>query len=299
MKMVMEREDKELYMNITANQCPGCPENLAAKMAMQIIFEELGNDGAIVYGQGCGIGRDVLQRTGLGTHDSGCAALKTAMDIRGIDRPLVVIDGDGQVDMGLDDIASAFQQGYKFLHIVCDNQGHAASGTHATGTTDPLARVSSRPAGKVQGRIAGRKHFTLMLMFSGANYVATASVSHVRDFERKIKEGLKHMPAFIQILTPCNPSWGYDDDKGVTVSKLAVTTGLWPLYEWKDGVFRRTVPVPRRSPIEEYTRLQRRFNHLAEEDFETINAYIDEVNDLVTRMEKGFGLDPEALRRSA
>ena len=241
-----------------------------------------------------------LQRTGLGTHDSGCAALKTAMDIRGIDRPLVVIDGDGQVDMGLDDIASAFQQGYKFLHIVCDNQGHAASGTHATGTTDPLARVSSRPTGKVQGRIAGRKHFTLMLMFSGANYVATASVSHVRDFERKIKEGLKHMPAFIQILTPCNPSWGYDDDKGVDrVKNWPSTTGLWPLYEWKDGVFRRTVPVPRRSPIEEYTRLQRRFNHLAEEDFETINAYIDEVNDLVTRMEKGFGLDPEALRRSA
>ncbi|MEE9276597.1 MAG: thiamine pyrophosphate-dependent enzyme, partial [bacterium] len=240
MKMVMEREDKELFMNITANQCPGCPENLATKLIMQIMFETLGEDQPIIYGQGCGIGRDFLQRTGLGTHDSGCAAMKTAMAIRGIDRPLIVIDGDGQVDMGLDDVASSFQQGYRYMHIVCDNQGHAASGSHATGTTDPLARVSSRPTGRVQGRLQGRKHFTLMLMFSGASYVATASVSHVRDLERKLKEGMQRLPAFIQILTPCNPSWGYDDDKGVTVAKKAVTTGLWPLYEWKDGVFRRT-----------------------------------------------------------
>ena len=98
MKMVMEREDKELYMNITANQCPGCPENLAAKMAMQVVFEELGNDGAVFYGQGCGIGRDVLQRTGLGTHDSGCAAPKTAMAIRGLDRPLVIGQMLGEVN---------------------------------------------------------------------------------------------------------------------------------------------------------------------------------------------------------
>ena len=83
-----------------------------------------------------------------------------------------------------------------------------------------------------------------MLMHSGAEYVATASTSHPQDLERKIKAACTRLPAFIQILTPCNPSWGYDDHKGVEVSRLAVESGMWPLYEWKDGVFgRQNIPA--------------------------------------------------------
>ena len=140
-KMVMETEEKRVHMNITANQCPGCPENLATRLVMQTVFDHLKDEDPIVFGQGCGIGRDFLQRSGLGTHDSGIVGMLTAMEIRGIDRPIVVIDGDGQVDLGLEDMATAFQQGYKYLHVVCDNQAHAASGSHATGSTHPLART--------------------------------------------------------------------------------------------------------------------------------------------------------------
>ena len=144
-KMMMETVEKKVWMNVTANQCPGCPSNLATRLVMQIIFDILEDEAPIIFGQGCGIGRDFLQRSGLGTHDSACAAMRTAMEIRGIDRPIVVIDGDGQIDMGLADMATAFQQGYKYLHVVCDNQAHAASGSHATGSTDLLARTSVRP----------------------------------------------------------------------------------------------------------------------------------------------------------
>ena len=147
-KMVMETEDKRVHMNITANQCPGCPENLATRLVMQTVFDHLKDEDPIVFGQGCGIGRDFLQRSGLGTHDSGIVGMLTAMEIRGIDRPIVVIDGDGQVDLGLEDLATAFQQGYKYLHVVCDNQAHAASGSHATGSTHPLAPHRRAPFGQ-------------------------------------------------------------------------------------------------------------------------------------------------------
>ena len=69
-KMVMETEEQRVHMNITANQCPGCPENLAARLVMQPVFAHLSDQAPIVFGQGCGIGRDFLQRSGLGTHDS-------------------------------------------------------------------------------------------------------------------------------------------------------------------------------------------------------------------------------------
>ena len=191
-KMIQDTPEQRVYMNVTANQCPGCPENLATRLVMHIVFDHLREENPIIFGQGCGIGRDFLQRSGLGTHDSGIAGMLTAMKVRNIDRPIVVIDGDGQIDLGLEDMATSFQQGYKYLHVVCDNQAHAASGSHATGSTAPMARTSVRPSGKLRHP----KHFALMLMFSGAEYVATASTSHPQDLERKIKAACDRLPAF-------------------------------------------------------------------------------------------------------
>jgi len=282
-KMVMETPQKRVFMNITANQCPGCPENLATRLVMHIIFDHLKEQNPIVFGQGCGIGRDFLQRSGLGTHDSGIVGMLTAMEVRGIDRPIVVIDGDGQIDIGLEDLATAFQQGYKYLHVVCDNQAHAASGSHATGSTEPLARTGVRPSGKLRHP----KHFTHMLMFSGAEYAATASTSHPADLERKIKSAVTRMPAFIQILTPCNPSWGYDDNKGVEVSRLAVECGMWPLYEWKDGVF-RTQNIPRKATVRDYTASQRRYAHLTDADIEYLEGYVRDLDSMQGKLERGF-----------
>ena len=281
-KMTMETPEKRVFMNITANQCPGCPENLASRLVMQTVFDQLEDQEPIVFGQGCGIGRDFLQRSGLGTHDSGIVGMLTAMEIRGIDRPIVVIDGDGQIDLGLEDLATAFQQGYKYLHVVCDNQTHAASGSHATGSTQLLARTGVRPAGKLRHP----KHFPLMLMYSGAEYVATASTSHPQDLDRKIRSALTRLPAFIQILTPCNPTWGYDDDQGVEVSRLAVNSGMWPLYEWKDGVF-RCQKIPRKSTVREYVGSQRRYAHLDDEGILLMEAYVQDMDEMLEKLEKG------------
>ena len=282
-KMMMETVEKKVWMNVTANQCPGCPSNLATRLVMQIIFDHMKEEEPIIFGQGCGIGRDFLQRSGLGTHDSACAAMRTAMEIRGIDRPIVVIDGDGQIDMGLADMATSFQQGYKYLHVVCDNQAHAASGSHATGSTDILARTSVRPSGKIRSR----KQFPLMLMFSGAEYVATASTSHPADLERKLKAAVTRMPAFIQILTPCNPSWGYDDDKGIAVSRLAVECGIWPLYEWKDGSFNRA-NIPRKATIRDYITPQRRYAQTTDAQVEEMEEYVRQQDAMLSSLASGF-----------
>ena len=282
-KMIMETEERRVFTNITANQCPGCPENLAMRLVMHFIFDYLKEQDPIVFGQGCGIGRDFLQRSGLGTHDSGIVGMLTAMEVRGIERPIVVVDGDGQVDLGLEDLATSFQQGYKYLHVVCDNQAHAASGSHATGTTHMLARTSVRPSGKLRHP----KHFTLMLMYSGAEYVATASTSHPQDLERKIKNAITRLPAFIQILTPCNPSWGYDDDKGIEVSRLAVNSGMWPLYEWKDGVF-NLQKIPRKATVKEYVSSQRRYAHLDDDDIHLMEGYVNDLDGMLSKLQQAF-----------
>jgi pyruvate/2-oxoacid:ferredoxin oxidoreductase beta subunit len=284
-KMVLESsEEQRTYMNVTANQCPGCPENLATRLVMQTVFDSLGDQNPIIFGQGCGIGRDFLQRSGLGTHDSGIVGMLTAMKVRDIDRPIVVIDGDGQIDLGLEDLATAFQQGYKYIHVTCDNQAHAASGSHATGSTAPMARTSVRPGGKLRHP----KHFPLILMHSGAEYVATASTSHPQDLERKLKNAMTRMPAFIQIITPCNPTWGYDDHKGIAVSRLAVESGMWPLYEWKDGIFSRQA-IMAKATVRDYVSSQRRYAHLTDDDIASMEEYAADLSGIIGKLAKGFG----------
>jgi pyruvate/2-oxoacid:ferredoxin oxidoreductase beta subunit len=298
MKMVLETTDQRSYKNIDSGQCPGCPSNLATKLVMQVAFqfaerEKTGDP--FLFGQGCGIGRDILQRSGIGTHDSACVALRVAMDLRGMDRPIIVIDGDGQLDMGFDDFTGAFQLGYPYLHIVCDNQAYASSGAHATGMTDLLARVSTRPTGRVgkpNGHIVMRKQPAMMIKFSGARYSATASTSHLPDFVRKIERGLRETPAFIQLFTPCNVSWGYDDDQAASMTRLGVSAGIWPLWEWGDDGFRRTIPSSRggdRDKLLEYLRGQRRYGHLTDADVAEVERYVGQLNDLVDRLERGFG----------
>lgn len=297
LKMVLETDDQRGYRNIDSGQCPGCPSNLATKLVMQIIFQVADRQEIaepIIFGQGCGIGRNFMQRTGIGLHDSQCIGLRVAMEMRGIDRPLVIIDGDGQIDMGLDDVSGAFQLGSPHLHIVCDNQSYTSSGTHATGMTDPLARTSTRPTGRVgkPSRMVMRKQPAMMMKFSGARYTATASTSHLPDFIHKVERGLREGPAFIQLFTPCNIAWGYDDDQSMKITSLGVSSGIWPMWEWGNEKFRRTVDFNREGfgeQLREYFRGQRRYSHLKDADFPIMEAYVQDLNGLVDRLEGGWG----------
>ena len=97
---------------------------------------------------------------------------------------------------------------------------------------------------------------------------------------------MTRLPAYIQILTPCNPSWGYDDDKGIEVSRLAVNSGMWPLYEWRDGVFRRQ-RIPRKATVKQYVDSQRRYAHLKDDDIVLMEEYVDEVDNMLARLERG------------
>lgn len=297
MKMILETKDARPHKNIDAGQCPGCPSNLATKLVMELVFqvcEERGQD-PIIFGQGCGIGRDIMQRSGIGTHDSGAVGMHAAMEMRGIDRPIVVIDGDGQIDMGMDDLSGGFQYGTPYLHVVCDNQSFAASGSHATGMTDMFAKVSTRANGRIggpNGRVQPRKQPAMMLKFSGAHYTATASPAFFRDFERKINTALDNLPAFVQVFAPCTLSWGYDDQDSFSITKLGTDCGIWPLWEWADDTgFRRTHAYDESKMPEQlrtYLNMQRRYAHVSEDDIDVIEQYVRDLNSMVDKMTRSF-----------
>jgi pyruvate ferredoxin oxidoreductase beta subunit len=64
------------------------------------------------------------------------------------------------------------------------------------------------------------------------------------------------------------------------VAKLAVQTGLIPLYEMENGVVTSVRKIAKKLPVEEYLKLQGRFRHLFkkpgfEKELERIQAMAD------------------------
>ena len=69
----------------------------------------------------------------------------------------------------------------------------------------------------------------------------------------------------------------------VEVARQAVTCGMWPLWEYERGVFRRSVVPKKPTPLEDYLKLQRRFEHVRKEDIEEMQAYVNDLNERIDR----------------
>ena len=108
-------------------------------------------------------------------------------------------------------------------------------------------------------------------------YAATATPSFPEDLlnkMRKAKEvkGLR----FIHILSSCPPGWKFPSELSVKISRLAVETKIFPLYEIENGRKYTLTVEPKGLPVGEYLKLQGRFGHLTGKAIQAIQANVDE-----------------------
>jgi pyruvate ferredoxin oxidoreductase beta subunit len=93
--------------------------------------------------------------------------------------------------------------------------------------------------------------------------VATASVSNLRDLERKVTTAMEIDGArYIHIFVPCPLGWGSAPEDTIRIARLAVETGLFPLFEARHGEVASRTPIRRKVPVTEYLRAQKRYAHL-------------------------------------
>jgi pyruvate ferredoxin oxidoreductase beta subunit/2-oxoisovalerate ferredoxin oxidoreductase beta subunit len=93
-------------------------------------------------------------------------------------------------------------------------------------------------------------------------YAATVSLAHPEDALRKMRAALDLQGfRFLHVLAPCPTGWKSEPADGVELIRLAVRSGLFPVYEVFDG--RRTViniePELSLEPLRQYFLLQGRF----------------------------------------
>jgi pyruvate ferredoxin oxidoreductase beta subunit len=178
------------------------------------------------------------------------------------------------------------ERGHDILYIAYDNEAYMNTGIQRSSSTPMGAATTTSPAGEESfGNDTNKKNMPAIAADHGCEYVATASVAYPTDFKKKIEKALEHDgPKYIQVSAPCMLGWEFDSAETVDVAKLAVQTGMQPLFEMEHGELTDVMSLSDRKPVEEYLEKQGRFSHLfskegGDEVIEEIQAYVDEQAD--------------------
>jgi pyruvate ferredoxin oxidoreductase beta subunit len=221
---------------------------------------------------------------------SGVAAAQRALgrsDVR-----VIAQGGDGgTTDIGFGCLSGMFERNDDVLYICYDNEAYMNTGVQRSSATPPAARTATTPAvGSTPGNVFGTgKNVPRIAMAHRIPYVATASVSNLRDLERKVRTAMDIRGArYIHIFVPCPLGWGSAPENTIRIARLAVETGLFPLFEARDGEVVSSTPIRRRIPVGEYLSLQKRYAHLFGKEPDL--ARIGEIQKMADRNIEEFGL---------
>jgi len=180
------------------------------------------------------------------------------------DIKFVAFGGDGGTyDIGLQALSGAMERGHQMMYVCYDNGAYMNTGIQRSSATPHGANTTTSPAGKViPGRMGYQKDLTAIMAAHNIPYVGQASPHNWRDLMKKVRKGVDKGPAFLNVLSSCNRGWRHPADQAVELSKLAVDTCYWPLFEVEDGEWSLSYQPKEKKPIEEWLETQGRFRHL-------------------------------------
>lgn len=266
--------------------CPGCAEPINIKLVLSAIKEPL----VIINTTSClEVATTIYPYTSWKTpwihnafeNSSATAsgvieAYKVILKKNPADRPkwakgmpdnvkFLVVGGDGGTsDIGLQSLSGALERGHQFLYVCYDNGAYMNTGNQRSSATPKGANTTTSAVGKVQqGKREVRKDLTAIIEGHHINYVAQSSISHFADLTNKVQKALAvDGPSFINLISPCQRSWGFDPSLTVQVAKMAVETNYWPLYEVDHEKFILNYTPKEKVPLVEWFKMQKRFKHL-------------------------------------
>jgi len=197
----------------------------------------------------------------VGTGIAAALKAKGREDIR-----VIAQGGDGgTTDIGFGCLSGMFDRNDDVLYICYNNQAYMNTGVQRSSQTPPAARTATTmPVGPNPGNEFNTgKSVPLIAMAHGIPYVATASVHDLHDLEYKIEKAMGFRGArYVEIFVPCPLGWGSKPGDTIKVGRLAVECGMFALIEAEYGELTSVTKIRRRTSVDEYLKLQRRFAHV-------------------------------------
>jgi len=270
--------------------CQGCGEALGARYALDAAMRAAGGKIVAVNATGClEVFTTPYPETSwqipwlhslFGNAPAVATGVAAGLRARGMgDIKVVAQGGDGgTVDIGFGCLSGMFERNDDVLYLCYDNEAYMNTGVQRSSATPPTARTATTPAlGDAPGNVFGTgKNLPQIAMAHNIPYVATATVADLHDLEAKVTKATAISGArYIHIMVPCPLGWGSAAEDTIRVARLAVESGLFPLFEAEHGAVVSVSKIRRQVPVEDYLRLQRRFAHLfrkGAEDRERIDA---------------------------
>ncbi len=261
--------------------CPGC----AMALALRYVLNIFGRNSVAVIPPSC-MGPMMgaqpyssmlipIFHNSFESSASSAAGIKRALRARDRDDiNVLALAGDGGTyDIGLQALSSVAEHNEDIVYICMDNEGYMNTGTQKSSSTPRHAYTTSTPGGKE----SRKKNLVEIMAAHHVPYVATANIGYLDDFVTKIHK-IKDMKGtrMIIVLIPCIDGWGFPGDAAATMSRLAVQTGVFPLYEVEDGTKYTINHGPEGLPVETYISRQRRYRHLTAEQVSEIQKEVDE-----------------------
>ena len=164
------------------------------------------------------------------------------------DLPIVVYSGDGSSRKDMKNIMSEAEKESNILYVCYNNQ---SSSDYVESIAYPLSQ--------------------------SLKYTATASLSHMGDFIRKVLKASKlNGVRYIEILTPSPQRWGFDSSLTIDMCRLAVESKLWPLYEVSNGKIKMNA-LPSSFSSSSFFAGQKRFAKLNEEEMSLIVSRAEKI----------------------
>jgi len=280
------------YLAEGHNFCTGCGEALAIRLACKAIGENMIINMATGCDEVCTTPLPVtswrvpwlhtLFENACATISGAEAGLKSRMEKGKMpkrDIKCVAMGGDGGTsDIGMQALSGALERGHDFLYICWDNEAYMNTGIQRSSSTPYGASTTTAPAGKVSiGQTTWKKNMVEIAAAHDIPYAATACPSYPFDLINKVRKGIEVKgPAYIHILCVCPTGWRCPSNMTIEIGRLAVQTGVFPLYEVENGRYRLNVNPAKLLPVEEYLKPQGRYRHLSDEEIKKIQERVNE-----------------------
>jgi pyruvate ferredoxin oxidoreductase beta subunit len=303
----MERTNS---LNSGHRACQGCGEALGARYAIDAAMRVTKGKLIAVNATGClEVFSTPYPETSwqipwihslFGNAAAVASGVAAAMRVTGRSDVRVVAQGGdgGTTDIGFGCLSGMFERNDDVLYICYDNEAYMNTGVQRSSATPPTARTATTMAvGHEPGNVFGTgKNVPLIAMAHNIPYVATASVANLRDLEFKVTRAMNmHGSRYVHIHVPCPLGWGSLPADTIKIARMAVESGLFPLFEAEHGEITGRTPIRHQVPVTEYLKLQKRFAHLFGKTPDQVR--LDHIQAIADKNIRKFGLIDKEMAR--
>lgn len=247
---------KALGRNVIAANATGCMEVISSTFphtSWNIPWIHVSFENAAAVISGVEAGANALRRKkGLGSEDTVFLAM----------------GGDGgTADIGLQALSGALERGHNFLYVCFDNEAYMNTGVQRSSATPFAASTTTTPVDTLwNGQLTWKKNMPEIAAAHDIPYTATACASYPFDLMQKIEKASSIKgPAYVHVLAVCPVGWRLPSEDVIQVGRLAVETGVFPLFEVENRRYKLTFDPGELRPVKEYLSAQGRFRHLTPE----------------------------------